>query len=55
MDAGWPRCSAVVRSLVILNASSQVKAGGLVVFGVSLWSCSVSQLDLCLFVLKTFI
>ncbi len=45
----------VVSCLVILNGSVLVQAGGLVVFGVSLWSCLVSQLDLCLCVLKTFI
>ncbi len=55
MDAGWLSCCAVVRGLVILNVPSQVKAGSSVVFSVSLWSCSVSQLDLCLFVLNAYL
>ncbi len=32
-----------------------LKAGDLVVFGISLWSCLVLQLDLCQFVFKTII
>ncbi len=37
---------AVVRDLAILKWIRILKAGDLVVFG-SLWSCLVSQLDLC--------
>ncbi len=34
---------AVVRDLAIMNGTVYCKAGGLVVFGVSLWPCLVLQ------------
>ncbi len=38
---------AVVRDLADSEWNHILKAGDLVVFGVSLWSCLVLQLDLC--------